>query len=84
VRNCDGLLIRNGTALATHGVGSHSGASVGPASGSQTPAAPEPNVHPIGVRPSWPSASIALAAIVPTAIPFSLSALSGIVARDRS
>jgi hypothetical protein len=45
---------------------------MGPASGIHSPAAPEPNVHPMIVRLSCPSASIASAAKFPTSIPVSL------------
>ena len=69
VRNSDGVSSRNGVAFATHTVGSHAGAPPTPASGCHTPTAPVPNVHPIGIALLCPSASIAAAAISPTALP---------------
>ena len=84
MRNCDPLSTRNGFASFTHGLGSHAGAPVGPASGCHTPGTNVPNVHEISTRPSCPSASIASAAIVPTSIPDSLAAPSGIAASEAS
>ena len=69
MRNCAALSTRNVTASFTHGLGSHIGSPVGPASGCHTPGTNVPKVHDISTRPSCPSASIASAAIVPTSIP---------------
>ncbi len=84
VRNCVALSTRNGLASFTHAAGSHPSAPVGPTSGCHTPGTNVPSVQEIGMRPSWPSASIASAAIVPTSMPWFLSAPFGIPASDAS